>query len=203
MKHLLSGLVIAVLICSAANGEEVTFSFRGTVHEMDGQFNYFTGHQFEITYTFDTTTKDANPGDPQSGTYIGAIKSGSLSVFAARGTLKWVIEPDGTQNIIEVKNLDTADSYMASVSISGPVDGDEIPAAFIIELIGSDADALSSDELPSSLDMRLFGHQKVAKLTFVGSRQLLFETWGIITSARTPVSHTADRSLGDMAATPQ
>jgi hypothetical protein len=105
MKHLLSGLVIAILICSAAKGEEVTFSFRGTIHELDGEFSYFTGHPFEITYSFDTTTDDANPGDSESGRYAGAIRSGSLTIFAANETFKWVVEPDGPENIGEPLGL--------------------------------------------------------------------------------------------------
>lgn len=203
MKHLLSVFVAVILICGAAKGEEVTFSFRGTVHEMDGEFNYFTGHPFEITYSFDTTTEDAHPNDPESGSYAGAIKSGSLTIFAARETLKWIVEPDGSQNIIETKNLDTTDSYMASVSIAGPAVGGEIPATFIIELIDSDANALSNDDLPSSLDILSFDRQRIAKFTFTGSRQLNYATWGIITSAGTPVLHTGDGFAGDMAAGPK
>ena len=190
MKHLLSGLVMAILICSAAKGEEVTFSFRGTIHELDGEFSYFTGHPFEITYSFDATTDDANSSDPESGHYTGAIRSGSLTIFTANETFIWVVKPDGPENIIEAKNLDTADSYTASASISGPSVGGEIPATFIVELIDSDANALNNDALPSSLQFLSFDRQRVAKFTFTGSRQLHYATWGIITSASTPVSYT-------------
>ncbi len=204
MKHLLSGLVIVILICSAAKGEEVTFSFGGTIHELDGEFSYFTGHPFEITYSFDTTMDDANPNDPESGNYIGAIKSGSLTIYAASESFRWVVEPDGPQNIIEAKNHDTEDSYMASASISGPAVGGEIPATFIVELIDGDATALSNDELPSSLEFLLFDRQRVAKFTFIGSRQLNYSTWGIITSANTPYSGTGENGLlGDVAAGPR
>lgn len=190
MKHLLSGLVIAILICSAAKGEEVTFSFRGTIHELDGEFSYFTGHTFEITYSFDTTTDDANPSDSELGRYTGAIRSGRLNIFAANETFTWVVEPDGPENIIEAKNLDRADSYTASASISGPAVGGEIPATFIVELIDRDAHALSNDALPSSLEFLSFDRQRAVKFTFIGSRQLHYATWGIITSANTPVSYS-------------
>ena len=63
MKSLLSALGTAALICIPVLGEEVTFSFRGTVHELDGEFSYFSGQPFEITYSFENTTGDAVPED--------------------------------------------------------------------------------------------------------------------------------------------
>ena len=71
MKHFLGVLVVVVMGCIPAIGEEVTFSFRGTVHELDGEFSYFTGHRFEIIYSFENTTEDADLSDPESGRYEG------------------------------------------------------------------------------------------------------------------------------------
>jgi hypothetical protein len=189
MKHLLSTLVIFTMICISAKGEEVTFRFRGTVHELDGQFSYFTGQPFEIIYSFENTTDDADPGDPESGSYIGAIKSGTLTIFKDNEPFHWVVEPDGSHNIIEVKNLDTADSYSASVSVSGPVVGSEIPAEFQIELIDRNATALGNDELPSSLRIPSFNSQSTVRFTFIGARQSVYSTLGIITSGDTPIPH--------------
>ena len=95
MKRFLSALVMVVLSSIAAKAEEVIFSFRGTVHELDGEFNYFAGQPFEITYSFDRATNDADPGDPKSGQYVGAIKSGSLTIFTRNRTLTWAVKPDG------------------------------------------------------------------------------------------------------------
>ncbi len=204
MKHLLSALVI--MVCVSANGEEITFSFRGAVHELDGEFNYFSGQPFEITYSFESTTDDANPDDPESGIYIGAIKSGIFTIFTARGSFNWVVEPDGPHNIIEVKNLDTADSYFASVSVSGPVVGNEIPAYFVIELIDGDASALSNDALPSSMEISSFDHQRIVRFTFIGTGQYVYSTLGIITSwnTRSPYSDiSGDGFLKDVVASPK
>jgi hypothetical protein len=173
---------------SRAKGEEVVFSFRGTVHELDGEFSYLSGQPFEIVYSFERKTDDANPDDPKSGSYIGAIKSGTLTIFNGSKSLKWVVEPDGPHNIIEIKNLDTSDSYNAGVSVSGPVAGSEIPAYFLIELTDGNANALSNDKLPSSLDLRSFD-QRIVKFTFVGIRQTIYSTLGIITSGSAPIQH--------------
>jgi hypothetical protein len=186
MKHFLSALVIVFLICSSAKGEEITFSFRGTIHELDGEFSSFSGQPFEIVYSFERKTDDANPKDPKSGNYIGAIKSGTLTIFNGSKSLKWVIAPDGPHNIIEVKKLDTSDSYKAGVSVSGPAAGSEIPAYFLIELMDGNATALSNDKLPSSLDLRSFDLRTV-QLTFVGIRQTISSTLGIITSGSAPI----------------
>jgi len=206
MKHLLSALAIVIMLGISAKGEEVTFSLRGTVHELDGEFSFFSGQSFEIIYSFERKTDDANPDDPESGSYIGAIKSGSLTIFTRNETFNWVVEPDGPNNIIEVKNLDTADSYVASASVSGPVVGDEIPAYFVIELIDGDATALSNDELPSSLEIPSFDHQRVAELTFVGETKYVYSTLGIITSGSAPIPRSdagRDVFLNDVATSPK
>jgi hypothetical protein len=186
MKHLLNTLVLAIVICISAKAEEVTFTFRGTVHELDTEFSYFGGRPFEITYTFERTTKDANPGEPESGRYVGAIKSGSLTIFGDGKTCNWVIMPDGPNNIIEVKHLKNADSYSAGASVSGQGSGNEIPVSFIIELIDESATALGSDALPSSLKLKSFDSPKIIRLTFTGSLQHIYYAWGVITSGNTP-----------------
>jgi hypothetical protein len=187
MKRLLIAVFMVAMICIAARAEEVTFSFRGTVHELDGEFNYFTGQPFEIIYSFDRTTKDADPSDPKSGQYIGAIKSGSLTIFTRDRTFTWAIKPDGPSNIIEAKNLDALDSYSASASISGLKTGNEIPASFIIELTDDKATALSNDALPSSLQISSFGLQRIVHFTFVGAAKHTHSTIGIITSDNAPM----------------
>jgi hypothetical protein len=186
MKGLLSALVMIIMICISAKAEEVTFTFAGTIHELDTEFYHFGGRPFEITYSFERTTKDANPGEPESGKYVGAIKSGSLTIFADGKVYNWEIKPDGPNNIIEVKHLKTADSYSASASISGQKSGNEIPATFIIELIDDSATALGNDALPSSLELKSFDFPKIARFTFIGASQCIFYAWGIITSAHTP-----------------
>jgi hypothetical protein len=135
MKRLLSALVMVIMIYISAKGEEAIFRFKGTIHEIDGEFSLFTGQPFEITYSFEFTTDDANPGDPRTGKYVGAIKSGSLTILAGSKSFRWVVKPDGPNNSIEVKKLDAEDSYSASASLSGPAGGNEIPASFIVELI--------------------------------------------------------------------
>ena len=182
MRRLLGALVMVAMICVTAEAEEAVFSFGGTVHELDGEFNYFAGQPFEITYSFDRTTNDTNPSDPESGQYIGAIKSGSLTIFTRDRTLTWAVTPDGPYNIIEVKNLDALDSYSAGATISGLEVGNEIPASFIVELIDDKGTAFSSDGLPSSLDISSFGLQRIVQFTFVGAAKHAFSTIGVITS---------------------
>ena len=186
MKRLLSAFFMVAMMCIAAKAEEVTFSFRGTVHELDGEFNYFTGQPFEITYSFDRATKDADPSDPKSGQYLGAINSGSLTIFTRNRTLTWAVKPDGPYNLIEVKNLDARDSYSAGASISGLEVGNEIPASFIIELTDDKATALSNDALPSSLKISSFGLQRIVQFTFIGSTKYTYSAMGILTSDNPP-----------------
>jgi hypothetical protein len=187
MKHLLSVVVAVFMICIFAKGEEVTFSFEGTIHELDGEFSYFTGYPFKITYSFELATDDADSGDPQSGSFIGAIKSGTLTIYSDSGPYRWAVEPGGPHNKIEIKNLATEDSYLAGADISGPVGESHIPAYFFVELIDRDTTALSNDALPSLLEISSFGYQRVVKFTFIGARQYAYSTIGTITSSSTPV----------------
>ena len=187
MRRLWNALAMIIMICITAKAEEAVFSFRGTVYEMDGEFNYFTGNPFEITYSFERTTSDSNPGDLKSGQYIGAIKSGSLTIVTRNRTLTWNIQPDGPFNLIEVNNLAKLDSYSAGASISGPEHGHEIPASFVVELVDDQATALGSDALPSSLNIPSFGSQRIVHFTFVGITKYTYSTIGVITSANTPV----------------
>jgi hypothetical protein len=185
MKHLLSVLAMIVIISTAAKADEVIFSFGGT---LDGEFNYFTGQPFEITYSFDRTTNDADPRDPKSGQYVGAIKSGRLTIFTRNRTLIWAIKPERPHNIIEVKNGDASVSYSASASISGLEAGNEIPASFVIELTDDKATALNNDALPASLKASSFGLQRIVRFSFIGSTKYTYSTIGIITSDSAPGS---------------
>ncbi len=201
MKYLLSVLAIVIMIGTSAQGEELTFRFRGTIHELDGEFSFFSGQPFEIIYSFENTTHDANPHDSESGSYRGAIKSGILTIFTGSESFSWVVEPDISHNIIEVKNLDTADSYLAGASVSGPDVGRKIPTYFLIGLMDKDATALSNDGLPSSLEIPSFDQHRIVQFTFIGARQSVYSTLGIITSGEAPISNSdskGDSLIGDV-----
>ncbi len=186
MKSLLSALGTAALICIPVLGEEVTFSFRGTVHELDGEFSYFSGQPFEITYSFENTTGDAVPEDPATGAYIGAIRSGTLIIATGRGYYRWTLDREGQENGIEVRNLGPADSYRAGACLARIGDENEIPASFLVELIDGSAAVFGSDGLPSSLKIESFDQARV-RLTFIGARKHTYSTIGVLTSGDAPV----------------
>jgi hypothetical protein len=182
VKHYLSALFIVVMICISAEAKEVVFSFRGTVHELDGEFSFFSGQPFEITYSFEASTEDDNPNDPETGNYIGAIKSGTLAIFTGRGVFTWLVEPDGPYNSIEVKNLDSSDSYAASMSVSSTGDGTEIPASFTVELMAANTAVFSNDKMPSFLEITSFDNQRIVIFKFIGAKQYTYSTIGVVTS---------------------
>ena len=132
MKNLRGLIVMVFLLGVSARGEEVTFGFSGTVHEMDGEFLYLSGHPFELTFTFERATGDTRPGDPGSGSYVGAIRSGALVVYNGHEYYRWEIKPGGQDTFIEVKNLPGADSFIASAPLSGFIYENEIPAHFYV-----------------------------------------------------------------------
>ncbi len=176
------------MLCVTAGAEEVTFGFRGLVHEMDGEFSYLSGHPFEITLTFETTADDARPEDPAAGSYIGAIKSGTLVVYSGRGDFGWTVKPGGHDTFIEIKNQDTADSFIAAAPVSGRVYNNDISAHFVIEMIDSSAAAFGDDKLPSSLKMPSFDRVS-SRLSFIGLTHYTYSTLGVITAVHAPAHH--------------
>jgi hypothetical protein len=186
MERFLSALVVLFMFGIPVKGEEITFAFQGTIHELDTEFYHFGGRPFEIAYSFERTTKDANVGQSESGRYIGAIKSGRLTIYAENKPYHWVIRPAGPNNIIEIKHHKNADSYSASASISAQGPENEVPATFIVELVDESATALINNSLPSALKLKSFDSLKVVKFTFTGAKQNIFYAFGIITSANTP-----------------
>lgn len=185
MKNVLGVFAMVFLLGASARGEEVTFSFRGTVHEMDGEFLYLSGHPFELTFAFDRATGDTRPGDPGSGSYVGAIRSGTLVIFNGREYYRWEIRPGGQDNFIEVKNLREADSFIASAALTGFIYENEIPAHFYVEWTDRDGTAFDGDGLPASLEAASFGQRHV-HLTFIGVRKHVYSTLGVVTSSSTP-----------------
>lgn len=185
MKRLPGLMVMVVLLGVSARGEEVTFGFRGTVHEMDGEFLYLSGHPFELTFTFERATGDSRPGDPGSGSYVGAIRSGALVVFNGLEYFRWEVGPGGQDTFIEVRNLRGADSFIASAPLSGFIYENEIPAHVYVEWTDRDGAAFDGDGLPASLDAASF-EQRHVHLTFIGVRKHVYSTLGVVTSSRTP-----------------
>jgi len=156
------------------------FSFKGTVAGLTGDFAFLSGADFDVTYTFDPTVLDANPGDPQSGSYPGAITSGSLTVNPNSGPVVWLIVPSLPNNNIFV-GVTTSHSYFASANVSGPsIPGSGDNLIFLIQLTDTTATALVDDSLPTALDIDDFG--------FIRNLQFgPFATFGVITSAQTPI----------------
>jgi hypothetical protein len=185
MKNLRGLIVMVFLLGVSARGEEVTFGFRGTVHEMDGEFLYLSGHPFELTFTFERATGDSRPGDPESGSYVGAIRSAALVIFNGREYYRWDLRPGGQDDFIEVKNLPGADSFIASAALSGFIYENEIPAHFYVEWTDRDGAAFAGDGLPPSLDKEAF-EQRLVHLTFIGVRKHVYSTLGVVTSSNTP-----------------
>ncbi|NLV31756.1 MAG: hypothetical protein GXY47_11460 [Acidobacteria bacterium] len=185
MEKLLGLFAMTFLLGASARGEEVTFSFRGTVHEMDGEFLYLSGHPFELTFTFERTTDDGRPGDPESGSYVGALRSGALVVYNGQEYYRWEIGPGGQDNFIEVRNLPGADSFVASAALSGSIYENEIPAHFYVEWIDRDGVEFDGDGLPATLEAASF-EQRHVHLTFIGIRKHVYSTLGVVTSSSTP-----------------
>jgi hypothetical protein len=86
MKSKNLGILVAALaiLPIASHAAPITFNFSGTVTSIDDPLNAFAGvvagTTFSGSYTFESTTPDAAPGDPTDGRYAGAITAFSLTI---------------------------------------------------------------------------------------------------------------------------
>jgi Thrombospondin type 3 repeat len=79
--------------------EEVTFLFEGTVERVDPRCSsvFNTSQMLTGFFTFETTTPDNNPSNPNHGFYLGALKALEVNVGGYTATLRSVIGPDGVE----------------------------------------------------------------------------------------------------------
>jgi len=145
-------------------GEPITFVFSGEltlVSDVDGVLNgeVEVGARFGGTYTFESTTPDTRPDDPEDGLYEKAITDITGHLFGSAGPLLFSGPPDelpeGLANFIRVgDNVGgfEADYYLA-YSVIALLD---IPVSFTLEVSDSSATVFQDDLLllePPSLEL--------------------------------------------------
>jgi len=144
-------LMIPAGLMQPAVASPLIFAFEGNVTFVDpplaGTFN--TAQTLWGYYIFESTTPDNDPNSA-SGVYPALT---DLSATVGSYTATW----DGQGGGIIVRNGSTNDSYQPNASLSGPIVDGFDPSVFLIVLQDNSKTAFSSDALPSSLDLSLFG----------------------------------------------
>jgi hypothetical protein len=158
--------------------------FTGTTASgLTGDFAVLSNRKFTFTYVFDATTPDANPGDPNSGFYPGAITDGQFTVAGKGGSVSWTANPFGSNNNILIQRASDRHQYEAGVDLVGPSIGGAQPSYLLLQLIDRDREAFSSDGLPTSIDLAAFEWTRNVQITFIGSNPFCCSTLGTVEKA--------------------
>jgi hypothetical protein len=172
--------LILVLVSTAAWAEPITVRVRGrVVDNLPAPYAVFNGGRFEIVYTFESETPDANPGDPGSGLYSNSYVSGYMTVNSGPSHVRWELDTAALSDIT-VQYTSTAHAYFAGAYLV-PKPSGLTPQYFIVQLVDRDLKAFASDALPTTLELSQFEWLHSVQLTFDGT---CCTTFGEITQLR-------------------
>jgi PEP-CTERM motif-containing protein len=149
---LLTIVILSIGMLDAAVEETaampITFNFRGTVGSVDSSLSgtFSVGQPLSGSYTFESTTPDADPADPAFGGY-DAVTALSFTIGSYAGTLNF---PAISREIAVANDMSgVGDFYDLTVQrVSGASVGSDQPNTFALRLLDSSASAFNSDALP-------------------------------------------------------
>jgi hypothetical protein len=169
-----------------AAGDPITFAFHGAViDEPTGAFAILAGGMFSLVFTFESDTPDANPGDPLSGIYFGAILGGYLAVRTSTDYFRWDIDPF-VPLTNEITVFPATGFYAVGPGLTGPSIGGITPTYLLAQFWDDDGLVFSSDALPTSLSLGTFERTNL-QLTFPGSAPFCCASLGEISKVQAPV----------------
>jgi hypothetical protein len=141
-------LLFALAVPSQA--QPLWFQFSGTTAGQPGDLEFLAGKPFTLTLRLDPTKLDANPGDPVSGIYYGAVTAGRLEVaLDAETSIVWTVRfPEQNDNVVVHNRAPgQSDFYGISVAMDGPLNGGHLS----LELLDREGTAFESEAFPTAL----------------------------------------------------
>ena len=161
----------ALMMAASAQAAAVTYSFGGTIDDVNSSPSFAIGDTFTGSFTYETTTADSNP-DPGSGDYRAGLSISVLingnsfssstagSDCPACGGIE-VLERNPTRGFVDVIYVQTQNVGGGALSpVVGPnVDG-FAPNLIELGFIGPST-LYANDALPSSLDLSSFTEARI------------------------------------------
>lgn len=166
--------VLALLAAGMAQAAPVTYYFGGQLLFVDSALapTLSVGNEFNGTFTYESTTPDSSPADPNRGFY----EPGPAFAVTVNG-LSFSIAGGGSGSVAVFNDIFGDDTFSVgsadSATMGSGING-YLPSVFTIHLNTSviTPSALSSDALPSSeLDLALFDFSSF-EIYFENQRQL-------------------------------
>jgi hypothetical protein len=141
-----------LLTAESASAAEIEFGWSGTVSSLDPALaavlppgsGVLPGANGWVRYVFESTTADADPGDPDTGAYPGALRSWSLQV----GSYLFRFDAGGSVNTIDVLIDPFLTLYEATASVTATPPLSGFPALNSdVLFLSLQSDALPDDSL--------------------------------------------------------
>lgn len=149
--------VLALLATGMVQAAPVTYYFGGQLSWVHPELSpaLSAGNEFNGTFTYESTTVDSSPADPNRG-YYGPGPAFSATINA----LTFSTAGGGSGTVAVVNNLSGKDRFEATSADSattGPSINGYIPKAFFLFMDDYTGSAFNSDALPASeVDLALF-----------------------------------------------
>jgi hypothetical protein len=146
----------------------ITFSFSGTLTTVSAPLSgtFSPGQTISGTYTFESTTPDIAPGDPNFGGYFGA--NTNLSFVA--GSYSGSFGGPGFNATSVGLSFGGVDIYQVNIPFTGANVGAATPVQFSLDIRDPDETALASDALLlTPPDLALFEIRAITLLFSEGS----------------------------------
>lgn len=154
--------VLALLAAAFAQASQVTYFFGGQLNYVDTQLtpSFAAGSQFSGSFTYESTTPDNAPLDPDSGYYLPgppfSITLNGITVSHTGG---------GGGSVAVLNDLGGTDQFSVNalgVVTNGTVANGYVRPVFILLLEDISASAFASDALPSAeLNLDSFSYSSV------------------------------------------
>ena len=156
----LGAILLIVFGAAPASASPITFSFQGTLTAVNSALSgtFSVGETIAGSYTFESTTPDIAPGDPNFGGYLGASTNLSFTVDGYSGSFS----SSGFNATTVALSFAGVDLYQVNIPFTGPLAGTASPDLFALEIQDTDQNAFATDALPlSPPNLALFEVRKI------------------------------------------
>lgn len=158
-------LLIVVASQTPADASQITFNFQGTVTVVNPALSgtFSPGQTISGNYTFESTTADIAPGDPNFGGYPGASTNLSFTVGGYTGSFG----SSGFNAInVGLSFASAFDIYQVNIPFTGAAVAGFTPDEFALDIRDTDQTAFANDSLPSTPPNLALFEQKTITLLF-------------------------------------
>jgi hypothetical protein len=159
-------LAMAVISATNSHGAVITFEFQGTLTSVPTELSgtFAVGQPFTESITFESTTPDSEPGNSAHSSFSNAILTWTIQV----GSESFAAPTVAPFNFITVADGPVVDEFQftALFGLTGPTINGFAPATLNQDFVDVGGTALSSDALPTTIDLSAWPDNRFLDIGF-------------------------------------